>query len=91
MKLTIIDFLPRCLGPLPDSAADYCPEYMSASGTNEFYECKYDPKKEEFGRKIELPGDADDSYVCIGMKDSNYFMPKKTLSEEGLAVMDGSS
>ncbi len=27
-RMTIIDFLPRCLGPLPDGAADYCSEYM---------------------------------------------------------------
>ena len=83
MKLTIIDFLPKCLGPLPDSAADYCPEYMSASGINEFYECMYDPKNEEFGKKIELRGGVDDSYVCIGVKDSNCYMPRKTLSEKG--------
>merc|ERR1719502_2430971 len=69
MKLTIIDFLPRCLGPLPDSAADYCSEYMAASGIKEFYECKYDPKSEEFWKKIELPGGADDSYGCIGSPD----------------------
>ena len=30
--MTIIDFLPRCLGPLPDSAADYCSEYMTGGG-----------------------------------------------------------
>ena len=83
MKLTIIVFLPRCLGPLPDSAADYCSEYMHASGIKEFYECKYDPKSEEFWKRIELPGGADDSYVCIGVKASNYFMPKETLSEKG--------
>ena len=47
MKLTIIDFFPRCLGPLSDGAADHCSEYMHASGINEFYGCKYDPKSEE--------------------------------------------
>ena len=52
MKLTIVDFLPRCLGPLPDSAADYSSECMSASGIKEFYDCKYDPKKEEFWKQI---------------------------------------
>merc|ERR1712107_901155 len=36
-----------------------------------------------FWKKIELPGGADDSYVCIGVKASNYFMPKETLSEKG--------
>jgi len=83
IKLTIIDFLPRCLGPLPDSAADYCSEYMSAAGIKEFYNMKYDPKSEDFWNKIELPNKADVTYVCIGVKASNYFMPKETLSDKG--------
>jgi len=83
VQLTIIDFLPRCLGPLPDSAAEYCSEYMSACGIKEFYDCKYDPKSPDFWKKIELPDGADESYVCIGVKASNYFMPKNTLSDKG--------
>jgi hypothetical protein len=83
MRLTIIDFLPRCLGPLPDRAAEYCSEYMHASGIKEFYSCKYDPKSEEFWSKVELPGGADETYVCIGVKASNYFMPKCVLSDKG--------
>ena len=47
-KLTIIDFLPKCLGPLPDSAAEYYSEYLSAGGIEEFCERKYDRKNEEF-------------------------------------------
>ena len=34
------------------------------------------------GRKVELPGGPDDSYVCIKAKASNSFMPKKTLARE---------
>mmetsp|Transcript_50977 Transcript_50977/g.70056 ORF Transcript_50977/g.70056 Transcript_50977/m.70056 type:complete len:443 (-) Transcript_50977:102-1430(-) len=83
LKITIIDFLPRCLGPLPDSAAEYCSEYMSAVGIKEFYNCKYDAKSDDFWKKIELPGGADETYVCIGVKASNYFMPKETLSDKG--------
>jgi len=83
VKVTIIDFLPRCLGPLPDSAAEYCSEYMQACGIKEFYSCKYDPKSDEFWKKIELPGGPDETYVCIGVKASNYFMPKDTLSDKG--------
>jgi len=71
------------LGPLPDSAADYCSEYMSAVGIKEFYDCKYDAKSSEFWKKIELPDGADVEYVCIGVKASNYFMPKETLSDKG--------
>ena len=83
VKLTIIDFLPRCLGPLPDSAANYCSEYMNACGIKEFYSCGYDPKNQDFWKKIELPNGADETYVCIGVKASNYFMPKNTLSDKG--------
>jgi len=83
VQLTIIDFLPRCLGPLPDSAAAYCSEYMSATGIKEFYNCKYDPKSDAFWKGIELPGKADVEYVCIGVKASNYFMPKCVLSDKG--------
>jgi len=83
LKITIIDFLPRCLGPLPDSAAEYCSEYMHAHEIKEFYNCKYDPKSDEFWKKIELPNGADESYICIGVKASNYFMPPSVLSDKG--------
>jgi len=83
IKLTIIDALPRCLGPLPDSAAEYCSEYMHACGIKEFYDCKYDANSPEFWKKIGLPNKADVEYICIGVKASNYFMPQETLSEKG--------
>jgi len=83
LKMTIIDFLPRCLGPLPDSAADYCSEYMSAVGIKEFYGLKYEPKNPDFWKAVELPNGADLTYVCMGVKASNYFMPKDTLSDKG--------
>merc|ERR1712232_409053 len=83
IKLTIIDFLPRSLGPLPDGAAIYCQEYMNASGIKQFYSLKYDPKSDEFWKKIELPKGADETYVCIGVKASNFFMPPEVLSDKG--------
>jgi len=83
VQLTLIDFLPRCLGPLPDSAAEYCSEYMHAAGIKEFYNTKFDDKSAEFWKKIELPDGADETYVCIGVKASNYFMPKEVLSDKG--------
>jgi len=83
LNTSIIDALPRCLGPLPDSAAEYCSEYMTASGISEYYNLKYDPKNPEFWKKINLPDGADETYVCIGVKASSYFMPKETLSEKG--------
>jgi len=88
ITLTIIDFLPQCLGPLPASAAAYCTKYMVKKGIKTFYGIKYDAKSEDFWKKIELPARADGKhvdkeYVCIGVKASNYFMPKETLSEKG--------
>ena len=87
-KLTIIDFLSKCLGLLPDSAAEYHSEYLSADGIEELYKRKYDSKNEEFWKKIEIPGGADDSYVCIGVKASNYFILQETLGEEGVGGGD---
>jgi len=83
LKVTIIDFLPRCLGPLPDGAAMYCSEYMAAVGIKEFYGLKYEPKSADFWKAVELPDKADFIYVCMGVKASNYFMPKETLSDKG--------
>jgi len=83
MKLTIIDFLPNCLGPLPAKAADYCNKYMTRKGIKTFYNMKYDAKSADFWKSIELPNGPDKEYICIGVKASNYFMPKETLSEKG--------
>jgi len=82
LHLTIVDFLPRCLGPLPDIAAEYCSEYMHSCGIKEFYGKKYE-KSNEFYAGLELPSGPDCEYVCIGVKASNYFMPPETLSEKG--------
>jgi hypothetical protein len=83
LKLTIIDFLGQCLGPLPERAARYCSNYMRKKGIKQFYNTKYDAKSPDFWKKIELEGGVDKEYVCIGVKASNYFMPKETLSEKG--------
>jgi hypothetical protein len=85
LKLTIIDFLPNCLGPLPKKAADYCAAYMKRKGIKQFYNKKYDKDSEDFWGSIEFPNKTrpDKEYVCIGVKASNYFMPPETLSEKG--------
>jgi len=83
LKLTIIDFLPQCLGPLPARAAAYCARYMDKHGIKQHYSTKYDGKNPEFWKSIGLEGGVDKEYVCIGVKASNYFMPKETLSEKG--------
>jgi len=83
VQITIIDFLKRCLGPLPDSAAEYCSEYMHSAGIAEFYEQKYVAGDTGFYKQIGMTGVPDKEYVCIGVKASNYFMPKEVLSEKG--------
>merc|ERR1712003_244105 len=83
LKLSIIDFLPNCLGPLPKKAADYCVKYMNKKKIKQFYNKKYDAKNPDFWKSIELPNGPDKEYVCIGVKASNYFMPKEVLSEKG--------
>jgi len=83
MEMTIMDLLPRCLGPLPDSAAMYCSEYMDAQGIKEFYGVKYNEKDNDMWKAIELPNKADKIYICMGVKASNYFMPDKVKSAKG--------
>jgi len=83
LQLTIIDFLPNCLGPLPVKAQNYCDAYMKKVGIKTFYGIKYEPKNPEFWAKIGLPRGADETYFCMGVKASNYFMPKETLSDKG--------
>eukprot|EP00913_Durusdinium_trenchii_P035195 g32926.t1 len=56
---------------------------MNKVGIKQFYNTKYDAKNPEFWKSIDLPNGPDKEYVCIGVKASNYFMPKETLSEKG--------
>merc|ERR1719235_2405724 len=83
LSLTIIDFLPKCLGPLPDNAAVYCDKYMKSKNIGTYYSIKYAGNDPAFWAKIGLPNGVDKEYVCIGVKASNYFMPKETLSDKG--------
>jgi len=82
--LTIIDFLPKPLGPLPAYAKDYCVKYMNNHGIHQKYETKKsdsDAWYEEMG--YGKGGRPDKEYVCVGVKASNYFMPPDTLSDKG--------
>merc|ERR1712070_1158928 len=56
---------------------------MSQVGIKEFYNIKYEPKNPEFWKTVELPDGADYTYVCMGVKASNYFMPPEVLSDKG--------
>ena len=41
LKLTIIDYLPLPLGPLPPSAARFCPRYMALHRINQFHDADF--------------------------------------------------
>ena len=56
---------------------------MNKVGIKQFYNTKYDAKNPEFWKSIDMVSGPDKEYVCIGVKASNYFMPKETLSEKG--------
>jgi hypothetical protein len=83
LKLTIVDFLPTCLGPLPAKAAAYCSRYLKKKEIQEVYSIKYAPKEQAFWDTCKLPKGVDKEYVCVGVKASSYFMPKDCLSEKG--------
>eukprot|EP00451_Oxyrrhis_marina_P002165 CAMPEP_0204270908 /NCGR_PEP_ID=MMETSP0468-20130131/19160_1 /ASSEMBLY_ACC=CAM_ASM_000383 /TAXON_ID=2969 /ORGANISM="Oxyrrhis marina" /LENGTH=477 /DNA_ID=CAMNT_0051246499 /DNA_START=60 /DNA_END=1494 /DNA_ORIENTATION=+ len=86
LRLTIIDFLNKCLGPLPDTAASYCNGYMKRVGINCVYGVKYNPKDPAFWGTVGMDGEPDHTYVCIGVKASNYFMEQtgaECLSDKG--------
>jgi len=83
LKLTIVEFLSQCLGPLPARAARYCNEYMKDHGIDQFYEMKFDANDASFWTNIGMPEKADKIYECVGVKASNYFMPPETLSDKG--------
>jgi hypothetical protein len=80
--------LPKCLGPLPEKAAQYCVNYMNKKGIKQVYGEKFDEKSDAYLAKVGLknkegkPG-WDKKYVCVGVKASNYFMPEETLSTVG--------
>jgi len=83
VDITVIDFLPRCLGPLPDKAGEYCAKYMQSVGIKEHYCVKYYPSNQMFWDQIGMPKKADRTYICTGVRACNYFMPKETLSDKG--------
>jgi len=83
LKLHIIDFLPNCLGPLPKRAADYCSKAMDRMGIKQKYGVKYNPKEPQYWTGLGMEKEPDLTYVCMGVKASNYFMPPEVLSDKG--------
>jgi hypothetical protein len=56
---------------------------MEKNGIKMVYGLKFDAKNPETWQKLGMPDGPDKQYVCIGVKASNYFMPKETLSDKG--------
>jgi len=83
LRITVAEFLPRCLGPLPDDAANYCQQFMEKRGITTVYGVKYDPKSTSFWAKVGLPNKCAKTYILSGVKHTNFFMPKNTLSDKG--------
>uniref|UniRef100_A0A7S4S6Z1 FAD/NAD(P)-binding domain-containing protein n=1 Tax=Alexandrium monilatum TaxID=311494 RepID=A0A7S4S6Z1_9DINO len=81
--VTITDFLPRCLGPLPQDASAYCEEYMRSLGVETVYSVKYDKDSPAYWERVRLPNGADKTYVLSGVKSSSHFMPKEVKSDKG--------
>lgn len=47
------------------------------------YGLKFDRQSREFWEKVGLPDGAAKIYILSGVKNSNYFMPRETLSDRG--------
>merc|ERR1719367_373537 len=81
--MTITDFLPRCLGPLPQDASTYCEEHMKSVGIETVYSVKYDKENQGYWEKIGLPDGVEKTYILSGVKSSNHFVPRETKSDKG--------
>jgi len=80
IKLTLCDMLPKCLGPLPEKAKDYCQAYMDRKGINCKYGVKFNPNDPE-GYKVLGISKPDKTYISTGFKSSCWFMPKQVMSQ----------
>lgn len=88
LDITIIDFMRRCLGPLPLAAAEYCSAYMQKAGIQEFYQLRYTPGARQFWQKVGMPEKFDQNpkegvFSCQGVQAANFFMPEETKSKTG--------
>jgi len=80
IKITLCDMLPKCLGPLPDNAKDYCQKYMDAKGIVCKYGVKFNPNDPE-GYKVLGIERPDKTYISTGFKSSCWFMPQEVMSQ----------
>lgn len=79
IRVTVVDFLPRCLGHLPHEAAKYCEEFMKKLGVRTFYKEKFDPQNAAFWRRISISQERCHVYYLSGVKSSCHFMERFRL------------
>merc|ERR1712159_924689 len=80
ITVTLCDMLPKCLGPLPDPAKDYCQAYMDKKGIKSVYGVKFNPNDPE-GYKVLKIDKPDITYIATGFKASCWFMPKEVMTQ----------
>jgi len=80
IKVTLCDMLPKCLGPLPDPAKDYCQKYMDKKQICCKYGVKFNPNDPE-GYKVLDIAKPDITYISTGFKASCWFMPKEVMTQ----------
>jgi len=83
LRVILIDRLPRCLGTLPASAAEYAERYLHSHGIHTFYGVEYAPSSEAFWNTLGLPAGADITYDMHRVYARNGFMPANTLALRG--------
>lgn len=85
LQITICDFIPYLLLPLPPDAKEYCEDYLKSRGIRTVFNVKFDANRSDskFWDKVGLKQGMAKVYVVSGVKQSNYFMPKNTLSDKG--------
>jgi hypothetical protein len=84
LSITISDFLPRCLMPMPEDAAKLCEAYLKEHGIRTVYKQKYTSRPDPtFWQKVGLPHGVDKTYIINGVANSNFFVPQNVKSVKG--------
>jgi len=88
IEITICDMLPKCLGPLPDRAKDYCQRYMDANNIKSVYKAKFNPNNPDYSA-LGLTKTPDITYIATGFKASVWFMPIECMTQYSGTAKDG--
>ena len=87
IEVTICDMLPKCLGPLPESAKSYCQRYMDAANITSIYGVKFNPLKPDY-KMLGLRKPPDLTYIATGFKASVWFMPIQCMTHYSALTRD---